>query len=93
MKKLKGELSQDEAKSLIKNGKIVYPVIDLNNQIVKVFDYHKESFEYATSQGLTAHNITHPKCPRSVKFDLGYLEQLDLFLDEIGVRHEKKTTS
>ena len=78
---LKGELTIEQAKALVSKGHIVYPVVNSQFDIVKIFDYHREAFQYATANRLQSHNITHPRCPRSVKFQLGRLEQLDLFLD------------
>lgn len=80
--KIKGELSLDEAKSLVQRERIVYVVVDQNETIVKIFDYHREASQFATAQGLKSYNITHPKCPRSVKFELGNLYQYDMFLDQ-----------
>lgn len=77
---LKGELTLEEARKLVKAGRIVYIVAN-QDEIVKIFDYHREAGEYASQNGMISHNVTHPRCPRAIKFELGKLEQLDLFLD------------
>ena len=99
---LKNEITLEKAKELVKAWRIVYPVI-WDNQIVKVFSYHSEAWDFCKSKGTPSldigyrlprdwyhvhYNITHAKCPRWVKFELGYLDQLDLFLDMKGGLNE-----
>ncbi len=92
---LNKEVTIEQACDLINKGRIVYVVI-YKNKIDKVFTYHTEAWEYCMSKGTPSldygyrypageyyihYNITHPKCPRFAKIELGYVEQLDLFLD------------
>ena len=97
---LRGELTLEKSIELVKKDRIVYPVVQ-NGQLIKIFDYHSEAWQYCKSLGTPekgpkggqygytldaehyaiAYNISHQKCPRFVKFRLGYIEQLDLFLD------------
>lgn len=75
-----GEITVSHAKRIINNGGIVYVVAN-ENKIIKIFDYHVQANRYAQDNNLNSYNITHPKCPRFIKFELGYIQQLDLFLD------------
>lgn len=77
---LKGELTLERARAIVLGGGIVYAVVS-QTEIVKVFDYHREAFAFARLMELSAHNVTHPNCPRFVKFELSKISQFDLFLD------------
>lgn len=93
---MKNELTLEQAIILVKKGRIVYPVVQ-NGQLIKIFHYPTYAHKFCLSMGTPdiiglgytkdsgnfciSYNISHPKCPRFLKFRLGYLEQLDLFLD------------
>lgn len=102
---LNREMTLKQAQEAVKAGRIVYVVVR-QNEIVKIFSYHTEAWQYCLKMGTPdvtglgyskpagayciSYNITHPLCPRFVKFELGYINQLDLFLDTKGGLDEPK---
>lgn len=89
------ELTLDEARQLVSKNEMVYVVVQ-NEKIIKIFNHSSTAWEFCQKMGTPSldvgyrtealdhyvhYNITHPKCPRFAKFELGYLTQLDLFLD------------
>lgn len=80
------EISLDFARKLVEKDKIVYVVLDMETKkIIKIFDYHTQAANFIQGTNFTWHNITHPKCPRFAKLELGYINQYDLFLDYKGI--------
>jgi hypothetical protein len=77
---LEGEISIEKAKELSDKESVFYVVVDKNNNIIKCF-INSNAWKFAEDNELKCHNITHPKCPRSVKIQLNWIRQYDLFLD------------